>query len=338
MTLAPAGRLKIGLTYDLRDDYIAAGFDEEATAEFDRADTIEFLERAIRSRGYQTERIGRLDRLIDAYRSGRRWDLVFNIAEGLHGFGRESVIPALLESWGIPCTFSDPLVLAVSLHKGVAKRIVRDQGIATPDFAVCATPREVAQVSLPFPLFIKPVAEGTSKGVDASSVIRDQASLLAVGRKLIDRFGQPVLVETFLPGREFTVCLLGDGDETEVIGALEVHLLDGADANVYTYRNKEDCEELVRYSAASDAPAQAAMTLARRAWIALGARDAGRVDVRLDPAGKANFIECNPLPGLHPHHSDLPILCGLVGYPYEKLVGRIVESALARVGIAPTES
>ena len=153
--------VKIGITYDLRDDYIAEGYTEEETAEFDHPRTIAAIEETLRDLGYETDRIGHLRALTRRLVAGDRWDLVFNIAEGLRGFGREAQVPALLDAWEIPYTFSDPLVLSLTLHKGLTKRVIRDLGIPTPDFAVVETPEEIAAVALPFPLFAKPVAEGT---------------------------------------------------------------------------------------------------------------------------------------------------------------------------------
>src|SRR5450759_2110927 len=197
--------VKIGITYDLRDDYIAEGYTEEETAEFDHPRTIDAIEEALRDLGYETDRIGHIRALTLRLVAGDRWDLVFNIAEGLRGFGREAQVPALLDAWEIPYTFSDPLVLSLTLHKGLTKRVIRDLGIPTPDFAVVETPEEMAAVALPFPLFAKPVAEGTGKGVTAASKIVDPVGLDRVCRELLAVFRQPVLVETFLPGREFTV-------------------------------------------------------------------------------------------------------------------------------------
>ena len=155
--------MRIGLTYDLRSEYLAMGYSEEATAEFDREETVDGIESALQRLGHATERIGHIRRLVERLAEGRRWDLVFNIAEGLNGIGREAQVPALLDAYGIPYTFSDPLVLGVCLHKGLTKLVVRDAGVPTPDFALVERPEDLARVGLPFPVFAKPVAEGTGK-------------------------------------------------------------------------------------------------------------------------------------------------------------------------------
>jgi len=327
--------MKIGLTYNLRDDYLAMGYGREETAEFDSPETIQGIENALLGMGYGVERIGGMERLVPLLAAGKRWDMVFNIAEGMHGVGREAQIPGLLEAYGVPCTFSDPLVLSLCLHKAMTKRVVRDQGIATPDFAVITSPEQARDVDIAFPVFAKPLAEGTSKGVYGDSVIGNSEDLARVCSDLLKRFSQPVLVEAYLPGREFTVGLTGTGSNAQVLGIMEVELGERAEAGVYSYDNKAHYEDRVHYCLADDAKAQASAELALAAWQALECRDAGRIDVRLDQQGEPGFIEANPLPGLNPRHSDLPILCRLRGISYERLIGSIMHSALARYGLTP---
>jgi D-alanine-D-alanine ligase len=321
----------IGLTYDLRQDYLDAGFGEEETAEFDRPDTIDAIENTLRELGRETDRIGRVTSLVERLARGDRWDLVFNIAEGFRGIGREAQVPALLDAYDIPYTYSDPLVCALTLHKAMTKRVVRDIGLPTPPFVEVQSPAEVDRVSLKFPLFAKPVAEGTSKGITAASKITSATELRAVCKRLLAEFKQSVLVEEFLPGREFTVGIVGTGDEAEVVAVMEVILLANAEPGVYTYTNKELCEDRVQYVLAEGAIAAEASELALGVWRGLNCRDGGRVDVRADVAGTLSFIEVNPLPGIHPQHSDLPIMATLAGWTYTQLIARIVESASARV-------
>ncbi|MEZ5980166.1 MAG: D-alanine--D-alanine ligase, partial [Planctomycetota bacterium] len=163
------------------------------------------------------------------------------------------------------------------------------------------------------------------------SVVRTPRELRERCEMLLARHRQAVLVEEYLPGREMTIGVLGTGERARAVGALEVELLEGADAGVYTYRNKEECETLVRYSLAADALAAEASALAVRTWNALGCRDGGRVDVRCDAAGRPQVMEVNPLPGMHAEHSDLPILWTLGGRRYTDLVGEIVASASERL-------
>ena len=178
--------MKVGLTYDLRDEYLAQGFTEEETAEFDRADTIEAIDDTLQKLGYRTERIGNVKSLTLKLAAGARWDIVFNIAEGLGGFGREAQVPALLEAYNIPYTFSDPLVLSLTLHKAMTKRVIRDFGIPTPEFCVVEQVSDLERVDLAYPLFAKPVAEGTGKGITAESRIDHEAELISVCCRLLE--------------------------------------------------------------------------------------------------------------------------------------------------------
>lgn len=322
--------MKIGITYDLRSDYLARGFSLDETAEFDSLRTIEGIESALAAAGHTVERIGGIESLVERLSGGRRWDVVFNIAEGMYGFGREAAIPALLEAWRIPCTFSDSLTLAVCLHKGVTKRIIRDAGIATPDFCAVESLADLDAFGLEFPVFAKPVAEGTSKGVTGASLVSDMESLSRVCGTLLSRHNQPVLVERYLPGREFTVGIIGAGGNARVLGVMEV-LADGGGADaVYSYEAKQEYEDRVSYKLAADRQAQESAECALQAWAALGCRDAGRVDVRLDENGTPMFIEANPLPGLNPDDSDLPIICRLAGINYNDLINSIVKLAMKR--------
>lgn len=326
--------MRVGLTYDLRQDYLAAGYSPEETAEFDQPATIEGIESALQELGHETDRIGHVRQLVDRLAAGDRWDLVFNICEGLYGRAREAQVPALLDAYDIPYTFSDPLVLALSLDKGLTKTVVSAAGVATPEFAVVRTPADIDQINLPFPLFAKPIAEGTGKGVTPASKICDRDALHAVCTDLLIRFRQPVLVERFLSGREFTVGLLGTGHEARTIGTMEIMLLKHAEAEVYSYVNKENSEELVEYRVISpeqDPVVRDAESLALLAWRSLGCRDGGRIDIRCDEQGKPHFLEVNPLAGLHPAHSDLPILCNFLKIPYVRLIEEIVHSASQRV-------
>lgn len=326
--------MKIGLTYDLRSEYLAMGYSEEATAEFDRDDTIVSIEQAIQSLGHSTDRIGHVRQLVSRLAAGDRWDLVFNICEGLHGISREAQVPALLEAYEIPCTFSDSFMMAVCLHKGLTKTIIHNAGLPTPRSFLVETVSDVDRVCLPYPLFAKPVAEGTGKGVSPASCIRTPDELKRVCIDLLERFHQPVLVETYLSGREFTVAILGTGDDARVLGTMEIVLLSNAEPGAYSYVNKEKCEELVKYlhvTGANDQEVAEAERVALASWKELKGRDAGRIDLRSDGSGQPGFIEANPLAGLHPEHSDLPMIATMVGMSYQQLIGEILQSARKRV-------
>jgi len=325
--------MKIGLTYDLKDDYRGLGMSEDQIAEFDSPETIEAIEGALGRLGFETCRIGNVFSLVRGLAAGRSWDLVFNICEGLYGIGRESQVPALLDAYRIPCTFSDPCVLSLTLHKALTKRVVRDTGIPTPQFFLVERPQDIARVRMEFPLFVKPCSEGTSKGVTARSVIRSRSELKQMCAELLAEYRQPVLVERFLPGREFTVGIVGTGERACAAGVAEVVLREQAEQGVYSYLNKDRCEDLVSYMRPDDPESRLAAATALDVWRGLGCCDAGRVDLRSNEAGIPEFIEVNPLAGLHPTHSDLPIICTAEGIAYDELIAAIMASALDRRGL-----
>jgi D-alanine-D-alanine ligase len=333
--------MRIGITYDLRSDYLAAGYSELETAEFDRPDTIDAIDLALRETGHVTDRIGHARQLVARLARGDRWDLVFNICEGLRGAGREAQVPAILDVYEIPYTFSDPCLMSVCLHKELTKLVVRSAGLPTPRSALISDVAEAAAVRLTYPLFAKPVAEGTGKGISPTSRATTPAELAGECGRLLDEYRQPVLVEEYLPGREFTVGILGTAEHAEVLGTLEIVLLDAAEPGAYSYANKERCEELVRYVLVrpeEDSQVREAEQVALDAWRALGCRDGGRIDLRCDAAGQPSFLEANPLAGLHPEHSDLPMLATALGLPYRELIRRIVDSAASRIGPPPSAS
>ncbi|MDR1932542.1 MAG: D-alanine--D-alanine ligase [Spirochaetales bacterium] len=326
--------LRIGLTYDMKTDYASSGLSQEEIAEFDSEETVAGLEAAIAGCGHTTDRIGNIRSLTARLAAGETWDFVFNIAEGLAGPGRESQVPCLLEAWNIPYSFSDPMVLALCLHKAMTKRVIRDAALPTADFAVLDSAAQAAGLALPYPLFAKPVAEGTGKGISAASKIENPSELARVAAALLEKFHQPVLVETFLPGREFTAGLTGTGEAARLAGCMEIHYGEDAEGEVYSYANKAGYEQRISYTPGGDAAARAASALALAAYRLLGCRDGGRVDIRCDAAGAPHFIEINPLAGLNPVHSDLPIAARLSGVSYNELIRRILESAFKRAGLA----
>lgn len=321
----------IGLTYDLRDDYVDAGWSEEDAAEFDKVETIDAIVSTLGGLGHEVDQIGGIDSLVGRIARSTRWDLVFNIAEGARGFGREAQIPCMLEAIGVPYTFSDPLTLSVCLHKGIAKSVVRATGIPTPDFSVIGDIGELESLRLKPPLFVKPVAEGTGKGISEKSKILDLSDLPQRVGDLLERFHQPVLVEEYLPGNEYTVGIVGRGLNSRVLGTMRVKLREKAEKEVYSYYNKENYEDLVEYELVHGAEAEAVSRVALGAWKSLGCRDAGRVDLRSDAEGHPNFIEANPLAGLNPDHSDLPILCRLQDLSYSWLIEEILIECSARL-------
>jgi len=320
----------IGFVYDSRDEYLAAGFTEEQVAEFDTEDTIHLIEAALIRLGNHVERVGNGRKLAARLASGVRWNLVFSIAEGVHGRSREAQVPAVCELFDQPYVFSDPLTMAATLDKSVAKRIVRDTGVATAPFMVMETGTEDLSGWRHYPAFVKPLAEGTGKGCERASLVETEAELKNAARALVARFSQPALVEAYLPGREFTVGIIGNGADARVIGVMEVCVNKNAEAGVYSFNNKEFCETLVSYHKPEDAEAVRAGDVALQAYRALGCRDAGRVDLRSNAVNEPVFLEVNPLAGLHPTHSDLPMLAEQNGIGFDDLLKMILAAARSR--------
>ncbi|HSV89424.1 MAG TPA: hypothetical protein VLH61_12360 [Bacteroidales bacterium] len=322
----------IGFTYDLKDDYLAEGFSELEVAEFDTTETIFSIRDTLENLGHSVILVGNAKALLKRLAAGERWDLVFNICEGVKGFGREAQIPAILDVFELPYVFSDPLVMSLTLHKGFTKRIIRDLGIPTAPFEIVQHVADAESVELPFPLFVKPVAEGTGKGIGHDSKISDKAELIKVCRRLLSNFSQPVLVETFLPGREITVGIVGTGDSSRVIGMMEVLWKNSGISGIYSYHSKANYQGLIEYQVPESELYQRCAEVALASWKGLGCRDGGRIDLRLDAAGVPNFLEVNPLAGLNPVHSDLPILAGKAGIEFKELIDMILQSAMERVG------
>ncbi|MGH6887942.1 MAG: D-alanine--D-alanine ligase family protein [Rhizomicrobium sp.] len=321
---------RVGITFDLRSTYRDQGYSEEETAEFDSEATIDALFGALEELGYAAERIGDVRRLCEELAAGRRWDCVFNFCEGLKGVAREAQAPAILEAYDIPYVFSDPLTLSLALDKEMAKRVVRDCGIPTAPFVLIEKAPDAALLGLPFPLFLKPVAEGSGKGIGRRSKVDTQPELENVAADLLARFGQPVLAEAYLPGREFTVGITGTGRDSEILGVMEVLWRENAAPHGYGYDNKEHFEDRVDYRLVDDGEAREAGKVALAAWRALRCRDGGRIDIRSDEASQPNFIEVNPLAGLNPERSDLVFIARFRGLSYRELIGRIMAAFHAR--------
>lgn len=321
----------LGFVFDCQEDYLAQGFTPEEVAEFDPRTTVEGIAAGLRACGHRVSLVGNGLGLAQALARGQRYDLVFNIAEGLSGFSREAQVPALCELYRQKYTFSDPLTCALTLHKAMAKRVVRDAGLPTAPFAVIEGSGAFQPPPFPGPYFVKPVAEGSSKGVSASCLVEDPGALASVCGDLGRRFRQPVLVEPYLPGREVTVGIVGNGKAAQVVGVMEVIFGERAESRAYTAVNKKEYEERVRYRLVDEeALGRKAATLALACYRVLGLRDAGRLDFRCDAHGNPQFLEANPLPGLDPVRSDLPIMARLAGWSYEQLLATIVEAAWAR--------
>ncbi|MBG0859738.1 MAG: D-alanine--D-alanine ligase [Bacteroidales bacterium] len=299
----------------------------EDTAEFDKQETVDAIDTALRKMGFETEPVGNCFQLIEALNAGRTWDLVFNIAEGLYGDGRESVVPAILDQYKIPYVFSGPVILGVSLNKYLTRLIVSAAGVPVSPGMLISSRDDIKKCNLEYPLFIKPVSEGTGKGITEKNLLSSPAELKEVAEYLLVRFNQPALVEEYLPGREFTVGVIGSGDEAIAIGGMEIECRNNYP---YSVEFKENYQEYCKYIPMAKEFTEECKTVALNVWKALGGVDGGRVDVKADRNGIMCFMEVNPLAGLHPVHSDLPILSRMIDIDYQSLLEMIMKSALKR--------
>ena len=320
--------MKIGLTFDLRSWYLDRGYSMDETAEFDKQETVDALDNSLKKMGHETEQIGNTFQLIEALAAGRKWDMVFNIAEGLYGDGRESVVPAILDQYRIPYVFSGPVIMGLSLNKHLAKLVVAAAGVpVSPGFLVTDI-KDLENLKLEYPLFVKPVSEGTGKGITEKSLVSSVSDLKQMIEWILKEFNQPALVEEYLPGREFTVGVVGHGDQTVAIGGMEVITAENLPYSVHV---KENYHDYCKYLPLSDDIAEECRAVAVKAWKALDAVDGGRVDVKADKHGRICFIEANPLAGLNPVHSDLPILARMYNIEYQQLLEMIMSAALKRI-------
>jgi D-alanine-D-alanine ligase len=320
--------MKIGLTFDLRSWYIDRGYSMDETAEFDKQETVDALENSLKLMGHQTDCIGNTFQLIEALAAGKRWDMVFNIAEGLYGDGRESVVPAILDQYKIPYVFSGPVIMGLSLNKHIAKLVVSAAGVPVSPGYLISSVTDIYKCTLQYPLFVKPVSEGTGKGITERSLVHSETDLKEMVEWILGEFRQPALVEEYLPGREFTVGIIGYGEEAVAIGGMEVIC---ANNLPYSVEVKENYQNYCTYKPLDQDIIDECKSVALGAWKALDAVDAGRVDLKADRNGKICFIEANPLAGLNPVHSDLPILSRMYGIDYQSLMEMIMNAALKRI-------
>jgi D-alanine-D-alanine ligase len=329
-------RLSIGLTYNLRSavpEALVRKYGDDYFAELDSEVTIDALAWAIGNAGHEVLRIGGVEQLVELLAAGTRLDGVFNFAEGLWGNARESQIPALLDAYHVPYTFSDPLTLAVCIDKALSKRVWQGQGLPTPHFWLAMHDADVDAIlrdAPVYPLFVKPVREGSSKGIDAGAIVTSGRTLRERVRLVAERYDQHALVEAFASGREYTVGVLGSGAQATVLGVAEVTA--AANGGVYGYGEKHPDDEgngLYARVPAGDRYDQLAR-LGLKAYQALGVQDAGRLDIRLDAAGQPQLLEINPLAGLHPQHSAMPAMARWAGLSFDDLIACILEHATRR--------
>jgi D-alanine-D-alanine ligase len=314
-------------------------------AEWDAPATIAAVESALARLG----KVVRLEATEDFPERLRqtRPDIVFNIAEGFRGVNREAHVPAICEFFGIPYSGSDPFTLTLCLDKAKTKETLAFHGIPTPRFAVVEerTDLKPRTAGLELPLFVKPLHEGSSKGITDSNLCRDRDHLEKQTRFLLENYKQPVLVEEYLPGKEFTCAVLGNGDEATVLPVVSMNFetLPKGALPIYSYDAKfvwdrpEKPLDIFQCPARITRELQASIErVTLDAFRVLGCRDWARVDVRLDAAGNPNVLEVNPLPGILPDPADnscLPKAARAAGIGYDELIQSCLKYAAARQGV-----
>jgi len=326
--------VRVGFTFNLRrvDNVHHENGTVDDEVEFDTPETINAIREAIASYGHEVIDL-EATRELPSILPNAGVDVVFNVAEGIEGRTRESQVPALLELLGIPYTGSDPTTLSISHDKALAKRLAIQAGIKTPSFILMTSGRERLPKSFAFPCIIKPVAEGSSKGIISKNVVESEAELRDVVQETVAKYRQSVIAESFLPGREFTVALLGER-RPRALPPLEVIFPEKKyKYAIYSFEGKFFNKD-IRFEVPAKIDEKLKRELervARSVFTALGCRDLARVDMRLDAQGSIHFVECNPLPGLTPGFSDFCVIAEAAGLSFHSLVGEILAPALRRM-------
>ncbi len=278
-----------------------------------------------------------------------RPQIVFNTTEGLYGVSREAQVPAMLEMLQIPYTGSDPLTLAVCLDKSRAKEILSYYSIPTPRFRVVSEPSQLRGLALSLPCMVKPLHEGSSKGIFDASLVTSAAELERQVLAVLAQYHEPALVEEFLPGREFTVAMLGNGKNLTVLPIVEIKFdsLPNGVNPIYSYEAKWIWDRSDAPLDIFECPAKLTPDLragiesiCREAYTVLRCRDWSRIDVRLDAAGKPHIIELNPLPGILPNPEDnscFPKAARAAGLKYSQLIQTVLAIAAQRCNITSGE-
>jgi len=326
----------IGMTYDLKTDYVfKPGDPQDANAEFDHPLTVQFIEDSLVGLGHQVVRLGNVHQLLGAL-DHVQVDMVFNLAEGVGGRNREAQVPMILELKKIPFVGSDALTLALTLDKVITKKVLVAEGIPTPRFFEMHHPDDRIPAGLSFPLIVKPRFEGSSKGISEKSVVRSAEELERQAAAIMESYRQPVLVEEFIRGTEFTVAVIGN-DPPEALPAVQIQIDGKSDLGELFYTFSR-----IASGAGYRCPAQIAAALEKRlrelavrTYQAVDCLDFGRVDFRVDRAGTPHVLEINPLPSLSTE-DVFAVLAAHEGIPYGRMLGRIIDTGAKRLGIKET--
>jgi len=322
-------QIKVGITYNLKKGIITEPPDAEA--EYDDISTILAIKNALETGGCEVDLFEATEEL-PVKLMKHRPDIIFNIAEGITGRGREAQVPAILNYLGIPFTGSDETTMCIAMDKALTKRLLVSYKIRTPKYKIINAGTAFSVNNLSWPLIVKPNTEGSGKGISELSIVSDAAELCEVLEENISVYKQDMIVEEYIPGREFTVGILGNADKMQVFPPMEI-LFKDAERSIYSYEVKRDFKKHVKYKCPPDINGDIRVNIERTAakiYKVLNCRDFARIDFRLSPEGKLYFIEINPLPGLAPGYSDFPIIAGFCGIDHTSLILGILDSALTR--------
>ena len=327
----------IGITYDLKSDWQGSSDDPvDAAAELDGHKTIECLKTALESAGHKIVLIGGARQLIDRMTRGEaKVEVVFNISEGFKGRNRESQVPAILDLYNIPFVGADALTLGVTLDKVVAKKCFIADGIPTARYFKATLEDNLFELNtIGFPLFVKTLNEGTSKGITQASRVENFQQLKAQVERICRNYKQPALVEEFIKGTEFTVGVIGN-NPPQAMPVVQYAI--GGETRLgnefYSYDHVvEKSVEYICPAPIDEKLARRLQDLALRAYKSVDCRDFGRVDFRVDESGNPYVLEINPLPNLGP--DDVFVLFAKVkGMSYNQIINKIMDEALTRLGL-----
>jgi len=328
---------RVGITFNLKQKKEDEMEDEQA--EYDSIDTIHAIGKAIKKAGCETVFFEAGQDLPQKLKE-TEVDIIFNVAEGKGGRGREAQIPSILDYYSIPYTGSDETTLCIALDKGLAKKILKSHGIKTPVFFVWKNEDTKIPDNLRFPVIVKPNAEGSSKGVLGNMIAKSRKELKILLAEKWDRYHQPILVEEFVDGREFTVGIVGNGTEKHIFRPMEILISPQGNPDgtrIYSYHVKINYEKYVRYQCPSCLEPdneKRIVEVAGRIYDILECRDFTRIDFMLSGENQLYFIEINPLPGLAPGYSDYPMLAEYNGLGYDDLIKSVLNSGLKRYGMS----
>jgi len=337
--------MNVALTYNVRHvkpDVNNPQYLKEA--EFDEPETIDGIMDAIKSLGHNVIGIEADENVFEKLKKEKsNIDIVFNIAEGMNGADREAQLPAILEMLQIPYTGPKPLGYAVGLNKSVAKEILAYYHVPTPHWMTVHKLDYLEDNQFKyFPAIAKPLGEGSSKGIRARNLVSNPKELRNIVKELLEEFDQPVLIEEYLPGREFTVAVIGQ--PARVLPIIEI-IFDALPPGMpafdhyeakWVYDNPEAPDPLICPAKIEPELKEKIENLVIKSFHALEMKDWARFDVRLDKNGTPNFIEVNCPPGIIPdpkQNSRFPRAARAGGLEYAQMIGEILKSACIRYGI-----